>query len=199
VVNADQTPDYADIRKAGHDGGDFLFVPIDAAPATVAAAPALDAGEDTTRGGGGDVSQTVELAYWQSIEDSTDPAMFDAYIAEFPDGTFAELARLKRDALLADVVPEAQVAATNAATDGVIPPPPPESPREVAAIDPALPTGSPKEQYSHAHRVLQAGQIDRAQKAFQAFIKAHPTHDLTDNAYFWLGETFSSLAPWAWG
>ncbi len=26
MVNSDQTPEYADIRKAGHDGGDFLFV-----------------------------------------------------------------------------------------------------------------------------------------------------------------------------
>ncbi|OSM04330.1 putative peptidase C14 caspase catalytic subunit p20 [Magnetofaba australis IT-1] len=26
MVNTDQTPEYADIRKAGHDGGDFLFV-----------------------------------------------------------------------------------------------------------------------------------------------------------------------------
>lgn len=26
VVNSDQTPQYADIRRAGHDGGDFLFV-----------------------------------------------------------------------------------------------------------------------------------------------------------------------------
>ncbi|MFQ5955325.1 MAG: caspase domain-containing protein [Kiloniellales bacterium] len=26
VVNSDQTPEYADIRGAGHDGGDFLFV-----------------------------------------------------------------------------------------------------------------------------------------------------------------------------
>jgi len=25
VVNSDQTPEYADIRKAGHDGGDFIF------------------------------------------------------------------------------------------------------------------------------------------------------------------------------
>ena len=25
-LNADQTPVFADIRKAGHDGGDFLFV-----------------------------------------------------------------------------------------------------------------------------------------------------------------------------
>jgi hypothetical protein len=27
VLNADQTPEYSDIRRAGHDGGDFLFVP----------------------------------------------------------------------------------------------------------------------------------------------------------------------------
>ena len=26
MVNSDQTPEYGDIRKAGHDGGDFLFV-----------------------------------------------------------------------------------------------------------------------------------------------------------------------------
>ena len=26
VVNADQTPEYSDIFKAGHNGGDFLFV-----------------------------------------------------------------------------------------------------------------------------------------------------------------------------
>ncbi len=26
VVNSDQTPEYSDIRRAGHDGGDFLFV-----------------------------------------------------------------------------------------------------------------------------------------------------------------------------
>ncbi len=25
VLNADQTPQYSDIRRAGHDGGDFLF------------------------------------------------------------------------------------------------------------------------------------------------------------------------------
>ncbi len=26
MVNSDQTPQYSDVRKAGHDGGDFLFV-----------------------------------------------------------------------------------------------------------------------------------------------------------------------------
>ncbi len=27
MTNADQTPQFSDVRKAGHDGGDFLFVP----------------------------------------------------------------------------------------------------------------------------------------------------------------------------
>ena len=26
MLNSDQAPEYSDIRKAGHDGGDFLFV-----------------------------------------------------------------------------------------------------------------------------------------------------------------------------
>jgi len=26
MVNANQTPEYSDVRNAGHDGGDFLFV-----------------------------------------------------------------------------------------------------------------------------------------------------------------------------
>jgi|GEM_PF-5179224 len=29
VLNADQTPEYADIRKAGHEGGDFIFARVD--------------------------------------------------------------------------------------------------------------------------------------------------------------------------
>jgi len=28
MLNSDQTPEYSDIRKAGHEGGEFLFVPI---------------------------------------------------------------------------------------------------------------------------------------------------------------------------
>ena len=83
VTNANQTPEYADVRMAGHDGGDFLFVPVGVtsiAPATVATAPV--AADETPRGGADD-SQVVELAYWQSIQNSENPAMFDAYLAEF--------------------------------------------------------------------------------------------------------------------
>ena len=33
MLASDQTPEYGDIRMAGHDGGDFLFVPRDSVPA----------------------------------------------------------------------------------------------------------------------------------------------------------------------
>lgn len=37
----------------------------------------------------------MERAFWRSIEHSEDPAMFRAYLDQWPDGTFAALARLK--------------------------------------------------------------------------------------------------------
>ena len=39
--------------------------------------------------------QAMELAFWDAIKDSTDPADFEAYLAQFPDGTFAALARIR--------------------------------------------------------------------------------------------------------
>lgn len=43
----------------------------------------------------------MELAFWQSIAASDDPAMYEAYLAQWPDGTFAPLARLKIERLTA--------------------------------------------------------------------------------------------------
>jgi hypothetical protein len=37
----------------------------------------------------------VELAFWNTIKDTGDPAMFEAYLRRYPLGAFAELARLK--------------------------------------------------------------------------------------------------------
>ena len=192
VVNADQTPEYADVRMAGHDGGDFLFVPVGVTSVTPIAETTAPATADETARVGADGTQAVELAYWQSIQNSADPAMFAAYLAEFPDGTFAGLAKLKRDALLPSVVPDARIAPTASATDEAIPPPPPESPRIVAAVDPAPTKATVKDQYSDAHGLLQAGKFGAAREAFAAFIEAHPRDDLTDNAYYWLGESYFS-------
>ena len=35
-----------------------------------------------------------ELTFWNSIKDSENPDMFRAYLNKYPDGTYAELARI---------------------------------------------------------------------------------------------------------
>ncbi len=55
---------------------------------------------------------------------------------------------------------------------------------------PVLPPGSAKEQYDHALTLtLKEADYGKAGAAFRAFIDTHPKHDLTGNAYFWLGRT----------
>ncbi|MFQ5954534.1 MAG: caspase family protein, partial [Kiloniellales bacterium] len=86
VANAAQTPEYSDIRYTGHDKGDFLFVPVNrrvAAPIRPPAAAPPTAAADR------------EVVFWQSIQNSDDPAMFEAYLQQFPNGVFAPIARLR--------------------------------------------------------------------------------------------------------
>lgn len=44
-------------------------------------------------GGGG--SSEVELAFWNDVKNSDDPQMLQAYLDQFPNGTFARLAQIK--------------------------------------------------------------------------------------------------------
>lgn len=98
ILNARQTPEYSDVRFAGHEGGDFLFVPRDvrlesptpgaAATVTPPAAKAPLVNEDA-----------LDLAFWDSVKDSDDPAGFEAYLRRFPAGTFAALARQRIETL----------------------------------------------------------------------------------------------------
>lgn len=96
VVAADQTPAYSDIRKAGHEGGEFLFIPRDyshsggeprqasgPAPAATQVAP----------------QAALEITFWQSIQASERPGDFTAYLQQFPNGTFAGLAQSRLAAL----------------------------------------------------------------------------------------------------
>jgi len=55
------------------------------------APPATDAGLASLPSS--TVTQEVELVYWKEIKDSLDPAEFLAYLAKFPEGIYAELAR----------------------------------------------------------------------------------------------------------
>lgn len=43
--------------------------------------------------------RTVELAFWDSVKDGDDPALFDAYLAKYPDGEFRSIAEIKAEAL----------------------------------------------------------------------------------------------------
>ena len=69
--------------------GGFSFVPP---KATAVPAPAAAPAQETP-------SADREVVFWNSIEDSEDRRDFDAYLAQFPEGTFAGLARVRRDRL----------------------------------------------------------------------------------------------------
>ncbi len=106
ALNAPQTPQYADIKEAGHEHGEFLFIPLNLEiKGTVAiphdalspAPPAFD-------------ERQLELKFWDSIEDSDDPGDFEDYIAQNPNGTFVRTAKrrigkLKEEKQVAVVVP----------------------------------------------------------------------------------------------
>jgi len=99
VVNADQTPQYADIRRAGHEGGEFLFVPVSTTD-TAATSPQTPAAPGSTRGG--PPRANIELAFWQSIQSSDQPTDFEAYLKQYPDGAFSALAKNRLAALQTD-------------------------------------------------------------------------------------------------
>jgi len=69
-----------------------------AGPAVAAAAPSVPAPVPATEQPSPSSSQ-VEVVFWQSIADSTNPAEFDAYLRRFPNGVFSELAQARLAAL----------------------------------------------------------------------------------------------------
>jgi tol-pal system protein YbgF len=68
----------------------------------------------------------------------------------------------------------------------------PPAPAAVAAAAtiPALPKGTPKEQYDFAIKLLFEQDFDQAETVLRAFLDAHPNDALASNAQYWLGETF---------
>jgi hypothetical protein len=85
--------------------GDFYFNQAGATPARAPAVPPrpLQAAPAT-----GVDPVTVELAFWNSIKDSTNPADFTAYLEQYPSGSFAGLARNR----VASAVPRAETRAS---------------------------------------------------------------------------------------
>jgi tol-pal system protein YbgF len=63
----------------------------------------------------------------------------------------------------------------------------PESP-ESSVVEPAETKMSEQEHYNNAFRLLRENKYDESIVAFDQFIEAYPSHSLTSNAYYWLGE-----------
>lgn len=91
-----QTPRYGKLRDPVFDRGDFVFeLSSESTPAQVRATP--QSRSDTAG---------VEITFWQSIRDSSEPADFQAYLDAYPVGRFAELARNRIAALTGPSVTE---------------------------------------------------------------------------------------------
>ncbi len=81
VAVMDRTSDAQVPWESSSLTGDFYFIEDQPEPEPVAAPAQPD--------------HTVELAYWESIKSSTDAALFEAYLSQYPEGLFAPLARAK--------------------------------------------------------------------------------------------------------
>ncbi len=93
------------------------------------------------------VDPALDLAFWQAIVDSNDPALFQAYLDRFPDGTFAPIAK-------------ARIAAPSGAAPQVAAPvePPPE-PEPVEA--PVAQIVLPQKLFDQAQAIMDAAyQLD---------------------------------------
>ncbi|WP_223788113.1 tol-pal system protein YbgF [Marinicella meishanensis] len=53
------------------------------------------------------------------------------------------------------------------------------------ASDPAV-----EQMYQAAFAQLKAGRFNESARLFEDFIQQHPNHELTDNSYYWLGESY---------
>ena len=95
AVMHDQTPAYYDAVV-----GDFFFArrPEDDSSMTIASMPSAERQVVSTRTEAA-AAIDQELVFWQSVEDSDDPRMIEAYLTEYPTGTFTKIARIRLETL----------------------------------------------------------------------------------------------------
>ena len=77
LTESAQTPRYGKLRDKDYDRGDFVFV------------------VDPEMNPAGPVSAGAEVVFWDSVKDTGDADMLLAYLAEYPEGMFSNLARIK--------------------------------------------------------------------------------------------------------
>ena len=105
--------------------------------------------------------------------------------APAPAAPSPEIPRLERR--LADLA--ARVAALESRPAAPTPAPAPAPAPQARAPAPE-PKVSARELYDRAYSLYKQGKYEDAREAFRRFAERYPKTDLTDNAYFWIGETY---------
>jgi len=85
--NSAQTPLCRPIVNTGDQGGEFVFV------------ASLKKERPLTIPKVHQITLNKDMLFWESIRDSNDPALYDAYLKTFPNGIFAVIAKQKIETL----------------------------------------------------------------------------------------------------
>jgi len=91
--NSEQTPLCRPIRNTGDQGGEFIFVAALRKESKVVSQSISTISKPQKN----DIDK--EMLFWQSIQNSDDKVLFEAYIEKFPNGTFVPIAKRKIKAL----------------------------------------------------------------------------------------------------
>jgi len=112
--------------------------PVAVSPAPAAAAPAVSSPAPN--------DEAVELAFWNSIGSSNDPRLYREYLAKYPNGKFASLAKLKLQTPVPPKSPEPAAVAGPAAVA-----PAPAIPAPQSNLPPPRPLLKPNEYAGPLH------------------------------------------------
>jgi len=93
--------------------GRFTFVPGTGASPTPVAGPVVPRKEPERRPG-----ESADAKLWASIENSTDAAEFEYYLKKYPNGQYAELARIRANRLAVKKKPEPEPIPVNGGGGG---------------------------------------------------------------------------------
>jgi formylglycine-generating enzyme required for sulfatase activity len=145
-------------------------------PKPPAAAPALPATPDSTQ-----TDANVEIAFWNSISTSDDPRVFREYLAKYPNGRFASLAKLKL--------------ATPAKAAGA--PAPPPGPARIPEPTPGDARLSPRDGLRYVWIPAGSFQMGCSTGDTECEPAESPRHLVKLTKGFWMGQTEVTVEAWS--
>jgi len=192
LLRAEQTPQYGDIRMAGHEGGDFLFV-RGLRPTTAASSrePLRLEGREVIRQEVGSLLLSSRLAgvdVWIGDQKVWTSRMGAGYeLSNVPVGAHQIVARKqghKDWARIIEVSP-------NKRAEIIIDIEPLQSARQESGRISSL---TAQDIYQAAYLDFSKSSYWLAVAGFREFLRRFPEHDLAGNAQYWIGEAHHSLA-----